>query len=139
VLFSLIQLPIKIPTTEIPLTLAMLFVTGVLIYYFLLNITLAVGQIIFILPALYSAHIVSLTEYALWIAISVFTIGWVFQFIGHHYEKAKPAFMDDLNQLLIGPLFVMAEIFFMLGALSKLNKEITPIAIEKRRAFEANR
>ncbi|MGB0494722.1 MAG: Mpo1-like protein, partial [Kangiellaceae bacterium] len=29
VLFSLIQLPIKIPTTEIPVTFAMLFVTGV--------------------------------------------------------------------------------------------------------------
>ena len=31
--------------------------------------------------------------------------------IGHGYEKAKPAFMDDLNQLLIGPFFLMAELF----------------------------
>ncbi len=137
VLFSLVQLPLSIPNLDIPLTLAMVAFTGVLIYYFMLNISLAIGQIVFIVPALYSAHLVSLTANAVWIALGIFVIGWIIQFIGHHYEKAKPAFVDDLNQLLIGPLFVMAEIFFIFGALKKLDDEITPIAIRKRRAFEA--
>jgi len=139
VLLSLVQLPLTIPSLDSPLTLAMVAFTGVLIYYFMLNISLAIGQIVFIVPALYSAHLVSLTTNAVLIAVGVFVIGWIIQFIGHHYEKAKPAFVDDLNQLLIGPLFVMAETFFMFGALKKLEDEITPLAIEKRRAFEAKR
>lgn len=139
VLMSLVQLPLLIPSTDISLTLAIIFFIAVIVYYFMLNISLAIGQLVFIIPTLYSAHLVSQSENALWIAISVFVIGWIFQFIGHYYEKAKPAFVDDLNQLLIGPLFVMAEIFFIFGALKKLNDEITPIAIKKRRAFEANR
>ena len=139
ILMSLVKLPMEVPNTDMPLTLAMVFFVGVIIYYFMLNISLAIGQVIFIIPTLYSAHLVSLNEYALWIAISVFVIGWIFQFIGHYYEKAKPAFVDDMNQLLIGPLFVMAEVFFIFGALKKLNAEITPIAVEKRRAFEANK
>ncbi|MFT6734510.1 MAG: YGL010W-like membrane protein [Polaribacter sp.] len=138
VLMSLVQLPLKIPTTEISLTLAMVFFVGVVIYYAILNLSLASGLIIFFTPILYSAHLLSFTEYASWVAIGVFIIGWILQFIGHHFEKAKPAFVDDLNQLLIGPLFVIAEIFFIFGALKKLDEEITPIAIEKRRAFETS-
>ncbi len=139
VFLSLVQLPLIVPSINSSLTLAMVAFTAVLIYYFMLNISLAIGQVIFIVPALYSAHLVSLMTNALWIALGVFVIGWIIQFIGHHYEKAKPAFVDDLNQLLIGPLFVMAETFFMFAALKKLDNEITPLAVEKRRAFEAKK
>jgi uncharacterized membrane protein YGL010W len=69
----------------------------------------------------------------------VFTVGWIFQFIGHGFEKAKPAFVDDINQLLIGPFFLMAELFFMLGQEKALEAEITPIALEKRKLFEAKK
>ncbi len=137
VLLSLVKLPIIIGDSGYSLTLAMVFFVGVLIYYFTLHVSLAIGQLIFIIPTFYTAHLVAQRTDALWIAGSVFIIAWIVQFIGHHYEKAKPAFVDDLNQLLIGPFFLMAEVFFMLGGLKSLEKEITPLAIEKRRAFEA--
>ena len=85
---------------------------------------------------MWSVHYVVEMEYHTYIAISVFVIGWVIQFIGHHYEKAKPAFFDDINQLLIGPLFVIAEVYFLLGQGKALDKDITKKAIEKRRLFE---
>jgi uncharacterized membrane protein YGL010W len=44
-----------------------------------------------------------------------FVLGWVFQFIGHYYEGKKPAFVDDLVGLLVGPMFVVAEWLFSLG------------------------
>ena len=47
--------------------------------------------------------------------VGLFVIGWIFQFVGHHYEGRKPAFVDDLVGLLIGPLFVTAEVGFLLG------------------------
>jgi uncharacterized membrane protein YGL010W len=85
---------------------------------------------------MWSVHEVVKVEHHLIIAISVFIIGWVIQFIGHHYEKAKPAFFDDINQLFIGPLFVIAEIYFLLGQGKTLDKTITEKAIKKRRIFE---
>jgi uncharacterized membrane protein YGL010W len=70
------------------------------------------------------------------IAIGIFVVGWIIQFIGHYYEKAKPAFVDDLSQFLIGPLFLMAELYFILGLAPELNARITPLALDKRRVLE---
>ncbi|WP_395141674.1 DUF962 domain-containing protein [Schlegelella aquatica] len=52
-----------------------------------------------------------------WLAsgIGAFVVGWVIQFIGHYYEGRKPAFVDDLVGLLVGPMFVVAEAMFALG------------------------
>jgi uncharacterized membrane protein YGL010W len=51
---------------------------------------------------------------ALVLALAIFVVGWIIQFIGHKYEGMKPAFMDDLMGLVIGPLFVTAEIAFIM-------------------------
>ena len=48
-------------------------------------------------------------------ALGIFVVGWAIQFLGHKYEGVKPAFFDDLKQLLIGPIFVAAEACFLLG------------------------
>jgi uncharacterized membrane protein YGL010W len=54
----------------------------------------------------------------------LFVLGWVFQFVGHAFEGRKPAFVDDLSGLVIGPLFVLAEIGFMLGLRRSIEAEI---------------
>lgn len=56
--------------------------------------------------------------------LAMFVIGWVIQFVGHHYEGRKPAFIDDLSGLIVGPLFVVAEVAFMLGLRQELKHEI---------------
>ena len=38
--------------------------------------------------------------------ITLFVIAWVGQFYGHKIEGKKPSFFDDLQFLLIGPLWV---------------------------------
>lgn len=40
-----------------------------------------------------------------------FVVAWIGQFIGHKIEGAKPAFLDDLTFLLIGPLWVSRTAF----------------------------
>jgi uncharacterized membrane protein YGL010W len=117
-------------------TMAGIFSVGVLIYYLILSVPLGILAFVLFGPLMWSVHYVVNVEYHIIIAISIFVIGWVIQFIGHHYEKAKPAFMDDINQLLIGPLFVIAEIYFLLGRGKVLDKNITEKAVEKRREFE---
>ena len=114
-------------------TPAYVFFTVSIIYYFILHTRLAIAMVPYALVNVYIANIVSPHEYALYIGIGVFVVGWIIQFIGHHYEKAKPAFVDDLGQFLISPLFLMAEVFFMLGWLKSLEEKITPMAVTKRR------
>ncbi|MDE1168282.1 MAG: DUF962 domain-containing protein [Pseudomonas sp.] len=65
--------------------------------------------------------------------LGLFVLGWVIQFVGHHYEGRKPAFVDDLSGLIVGPLFVVAEIAFLLGLCQGLKHEIEARAGEVRR------
>jgi len=52
----------------------------------------------------------------LWIAaLSVFVLAWIGQFVGHKIEGAKPAFIDDLKFLLIGPLWLLGFVYRKLG------------------------
>ena len=62
----------------------------------------------------------------LWLGagLGLFLVGWVVQFIGHGFEGRKPAFLDDLVGLLIGPLFIVAEGGFLLGLRPELRAEI---------------
>jgi len=56
--------------------------------------------------------------------ISSFVVGWVLQFIGHYYEGRKPAFVDDLVGLLVGPMFVTGEVLFAASLCKPLLDEI---------------
>jgi uncharacterized membrane protein YGL010W len=44
--------------------------------------------------------------------------------VGHYYEGRKPAFVDDLVGLLVGPMFVTAEAMFAAGWNPGLLREI---------------
>jgi uncharacterized membrane protein YGL010W len=61
-----------------------------------------------------------------WLAIGIggFVVGWAFQFVGHFWEGRKPAFVDDLMGLIIGPLFVLVEALFVFGLLPDLQRDI---------------
>ena len=54
---------------------------------------------------------------ASWLAwgVGFFVAGWLIQFVGHWYEGKKPAFVDDIVGLLVGPMFVTAEALFAFG------------------------
>ena len=45
------------------------------------------------------------------LALVVFILAWIGQFIGHELEGKKPAFFKDLQFLLIGPLWTLAHAF----------------------------
>ncbi|UVE17986.1 DUF962 domain-containing protein [Pseudomonas sp. LS44] len=70
--------------------------------------------------------------------IGLFVLGWLIQFIGHYYEGRKPAFVDDVMGLVIGPLFVVAELAFLLGLRDEVRKAVEqragPTCIRGRKA-----
>ena len=62
---------------------------------------------------------------AIWQAgLGLFLIGWVLQFIGHYFEGRKPAFVDDLVGLLVGPMFVVGEVLMSAGLLQRMRMDI---------------
>ena len=57
------------------------------------------------------------TDGLLKLALGVFVVAWIAQFIGHSklYEGKKPSFFTDLKYLLIGPAWVLAKLYRKLG------------------------
>jgi len=49
------------------------------------------------------------------LAITVFVVAWIGQFIGHRYEGRRPSFLTDLSYLLIGPAWLMAKLLRKMG------------------------
>jgi len=48
-------------------------------------------------------------------SVLVFVVAWIFQFIGHRIEGKKPSFLEDIQYLWVGPLFVLSKVFLRLG------------------------
>ena len=49
------------------------------------------------------------------LALAVFVVAWIGQFIGHHFEGRRPSFLTDLADLLIGPWWVLNKHYRTLG------------------------
>lgn len=101
----------------VTLSAAMALAAASIVFYLRLDIGLGL-----IMAALMTGSVVIGTQIAAlptqeWLLISVgsFVVGWIIQFIGHYFEGRKPAFVDDMSGLAIGPLFVTAEVLFLLG------------------------
>lgn len=50
-----------------------------------------------------------------WIALGVFVVAWIGQFIGHKIEGRRPSFFTDLKYLLVGPLWTLDKLYRKLG------------------------
>jgi uncharacterized membrane protein YGL010W len=118
---------IAFPIATVSVTLAALVSIALVIYYLVLDRVMGVAMAIVMFLMCAGASEVSArftTGATLGLAVVIFVVGWVLQFLGHKYEGMKPAFFDDAKQLLIGPLFVCAEAFFMLGGRPHLRRYI---------------
>jgi uncharacterized membrane protein YGL010W len=98
-------------------------------YYLLLDVRLGLAMLVLLGAAIATGQWLAAMPTIVWAlaGVGLFAIGWVIQFIGHYYEGRKPAFVDDVIGLLIGPLFVVTEVAFMLGLRHELRE-----AIERR-------
>ena len=53
------------------------------------------------------------TYFPLWqVSLGIFVVAWIGQFYGHKLEGEKPSFLDDIKFLLIGPAWILDDIFF---------------------------
>lgn len=99
-------------------------------------IGLAMG--LFLIPSLALAQWIAATQSAatVWTVFSVlFVGGWALQLWGHVYEGRRPALLSNLFQALIGPMFLMAEIFFALGLRRDLKDRIEQVIRDSHPQF----
>src|SRR4051812_25483047 len=118
---------VAIPLGSMDVTLAAAASIAACVYYFRLDFAFGVAMAVALFAACAAASeaLARLgSPGALGAALALFIAGWALQFLGHRYEGMKPAFLDDVRQLLVGPLFVCAEAFFLLGARSELRRRI---------------
>jgi len=114
IFFSVVGLLLQIPVHLGPLKLGELFIAIALGWYFTLGpkpFAVMLGQVLisyillYVLGHVFHSH--------LWmVLIAVFIAAWTGQFYGHKLEGKKPSFLKDLQFLLIGPLWVLKDLFF---------------------------
>ncbi len=88
-----------------------------LFYYWRLSRALGFGMLIaFVLLGLLTHFLHgALGGDLVWLAVAVFVVAWVGQFVGHRIEGRKPSFFTDVVYLLIGPLWTLSKLYGRLG------------------------
>ncbi len=94
-----------------------LAVLAALLYYSLLSIRLALGALVLLLAMLWSIdQLDRVRGVPLWaICVFLFVLAWIGQFIGHAIEGKRPSFLKDVQFLMIGPLWLLADVYRRLG------------------------
>jgi uncharacterized membrane protein YGL010W len=118
---------VTVPVGPVEITLAAAAAIAACIYYFVLDFVFGVTMAVALFAACAAASEILArlgTATALALAGALFVVGWALQFLGHRFEGVKPAFFDDVRQLLIGPLFLCAEAYFVLGAKPALRRYV---------------
>jgi uncharacterized membrane protein YGL010W len=88
-------------------------VAASLVYYARLSVVFLLAMAVVSLLLL--AAVQAMGERALPISAAIFVGAWIAQFVGHRIEGRKPSFLEDLQYLWVGPLFVLALLFRRVG------------------------
>jgi uncharacterized membrane protein YGL010W len=100
---------------------------ALLAYYLRLDVPLGVAMAVLFTVLLTTALELDarLGAAALPFFAAVFALSWAAQLVGHRFfEGRKPALMDDLWQVFVAPVFVVAEWAFALGLRRKLRADV---------------
>ncbi|HEX3948470.1 MAG TPA: Mpo1-like protein [Steroidobacteraceae bacterium] len=86
-------------------------------YYAFLSVPLALGILPLLALMLWSIGLLDGNALIpLWlICVTLFVLAWIGQFIGHAIEKKRPSFFKDLQFLLIGPMWLLANLYRRFG------------------------
>ena len=82
-------------------------------FYAWLSMPLAVGMLAVVALMVYPLTL--LGSRVLVVSVVVFVAAWIGQFVGHLIEGRKPAFLEDLRSLLVGPAWLLGFVYRRLG------------------------
>lgn len=114
-LFGLLaSVPMPWSTSHINLaTVALVLSVG---FYSMLSFRLMLGMAAVGAGCYATAMVLGGLPIPLWVtSLVIFVVAWIFQFIGHKIEGKKPSFFEDLQFLMIGPMWLLSFIYKKLG------------------------
>jgi uncharacterized membrane protein YGL010W len=122
---------LRIAVGSFQLPLACVLVLPAVIGWMVLDLGVGAALLLLLCPLFAAAELIvaggPLLKWSA--AAALFLAGWSFQFLGHAvFERRRPAFVDDLSQTLIGPMFVVAKMLVWLG----LRRDLAPFLGEER-------
>lgn len=120
IFFSIVGLlyaiPLPIGGVRSYISVAHVVLLLLIIYYLRLSPALAVGMLLIGIGCLWLWSLIATTSLVIWqVAVVIFVVAWIGQFIGHKIEGAKPSFFKDLQFLLIGPAWLLSFIYKKAG------------------------
>lgn len=115
IMFTILAMLWQVPVPVIGNAAWILAVAALLFYVRIslvmtLGMTLKAGLMLGLIQVMSQAGLPVLS-----IAIGLFVVAWIFQFIGHKIEGKKPSFFTDIQFLLVGPAWTLSKLFNALG------------------------
>jgi len=88
-----------------------------MIYYLRLSFRIFCGMLLFSIIAMAGSYFLStIDDPPIWlISMIIFIVAWAGQFFGHKVEGKRPAFLKDVQFLLIGPAWILSFIYTKLN------------------------
>ncbi|ELX8647748.1 DUF962 domain-containing protein [Vibrio vulnificus] len=110
IFFSIVALIWSLPSLPLPvLSLNWVWVAALPVWWFYYRLSLSIflmmlGYTLASIALAWSVELLGLPLAEM--AVGLFVVLWIFQFVGHKIEGKKPSFFEDLKFLLIGPVWV---------------------------------
>ncbi|MEC5145488.1 Mpo1-like protein [Chitinophaga sp. 212800010-3] len=112
----LYAIPLPLPGIHAYISVAHVALVLLILYYARLSPSLAGGMLLIGIICLWLWNLIAATPIVIWqLALAIFVLAWIGQFIGHKIEGAKPSFFKDLQFLLIGPAWLLSFIYRRAG------------------------
>jgi len=122
VVMSLVGLLWSIPVPETfseatpVLNWGTIFLMAAIVYYFIMSISLAFGVIPFVVLVVFSVNWLEQFALPLWlISAAIFSLAWLGERVGHQIEGSQPPVIEDLQTVMIGPVWLLASLYKRLG------------------------
>lgn len=98
-------------------SLATVIMLLTLVFYFRLSSAIALGMLAMYVFSLFAIKaLLILFNPQIWmVGLVIFALARIGQWIGHRMEGSKTSFLKDLQYLLIGPAWILGQIYRKLG------------------------
>lgn len=129
---------VRFPIAGFEISLALAVGLAVLLLWVSLDTAIGAAMSLFLIPSWLLSEWLAATASSqlIWSLFGLlFVGGWILQLWGHVYEGRRPALISNLFQALIGPMFLVAEVFFALGWKLRLKDRIEQIIAERYADF----
>jgi len=82
-------------------------------FYARLSPQIAIGMLALFALMVYPLTLLGSSTLA--VAVAVFVVAWIGQFVGHAIEGRKPSFFEDVKFLLVGPAWLLHFVYRRAG------------------------